>query len=110
MTTNVIFPQAKARIKEIHRLSRCYNQKVKISHQKRLLHLMRKHVAEIEELCRRKDKHAVVETGDLVILCFELILEHRASLDKILTRCFIRYDQKLSGLLADLPKSRRRSR
>jgi len=65
---------------------------------------MRHHIGEIEELALRQDRHFLVETGDLAVLCLELLLEHGVSPDKIMGRCFGRYERKLNGLLLELKK------
>ncbi len=96
----VIKANALKRIKAIHCLSRKYNGKQKKAHEKKLLALMHKHVAEIKELWENKDKHFIIETGDLLILCFEMILENKASIDKVILQCFERYEKKLSQLIA----------
>ena len=62
-----------------------------------LLELMCKHIEEIEQLKAKGDKHYVVETGDLIILCFEMLLENQASIDETLETCFKRYEDKLGG-------------
>jgi hypothetical protein len=86
-------------LKIIHDLSRQYNRKVGVVHQDRLLDLMKKHVVEIEELLASNDSHALVETGDLLILCFEMLIEHGCSSDKILDQCYGRYKNKLKELM-----------
>ncbi len=101
MPNNIIKEKALERIQDIHKLSSLYNEKVGKEHQERLLELMRKHIDEIEELFASKDKHALVETGDLIILCFEILLEHGASIDEIVEKCFGRYERKLGELLED---------
>ena len=67
-----------------------------------LLELMRHHIDEIEELFKKKDNHFMVETGDLAVLCYELMLENGGSIDDILMRCFDRYDRKLESLLKEI--------
>jgi hypothetical protein len=102
MPQSVIQKKALIRIKKIHRLSQRYNKKVRYSHRKRLLELMASHVKEIRQLVRQKNKHYLVETGDLMILCFEMLLEDKASADRILRKCFGRYEQKLTMLIDEL--------
>jgi hypothetical protein len=99
MKNNVIQQTALERIKGIHRLSQRFNEMVGKPHQERLLELMRKHVDEIGELAAHNDPHYVVETGDLLILCFELLLEGGADIDEVTLRCFERYERKLSELI-----------
>lgn len=72
------------------------------SHSDILLELMRKHIDEILLLYKNKDKHYLVETGDLLILCLELLLENRRSPDSIMSVCYRRYRRKLKRLLKHL--------
>ena len=87
------------RIKNIHKLSKLYNRKLKNNHKKRLLELMKEHIEEIEELAGKNNKHYLTETGDMIILCFELLIENNVSIDKTLLRCFKRYETKLTELI-----------
>jgi hypothetical protein len=89
---------AKKEIKEIHALSRQYNAKDK-THSEVLIKLIRKHAKEIEQLFKKRDRHFSVEVGDLVVLCHELLLEHRKNPDEIMELCYARYKKKLTGLL-----------
>lgn len=105
MNDHVIHPASLERIRGIHRLSEEYNRRVNAGHAGQLLKLMRKHVDEIEALSRDKNPHYLTETGDLAVLCFELILDGGQPIDDILRKCFLRYENKLTGLLQEL-KSR----
>ncbi|HOL50073.1 MAG TPA: hypothetical protein PLW07_05795 [bacterium] len=87
--------KALEKIKQIHRLSLLVNKQ---NHRKKLLHLANKHIIEIEQLYSKKDPHADIETGDLAVLCFELILESNRNLDEVLEKCFSRYEKKLNML------------
>ncbi|MDP8264011.1 MAG: hypothetical protein P9M12_00835 [Candidatus Aceula lacicola] len=96
---NVFTKKASDEIKKIHRLSRHCNGKEKKKHEKKLLTLMRKHVDEIEGLYQNKDKHFLIETGDLIILCLEMFLENKVSADQVMEQCFNRYQKKLKSLM-----------
>ena len=85
--------------REVHRLSRQHNGKEKEKHEQKLLSLMRKHVDEIEDLYQDKDKHFLIETGDLAVLCLEMFLENKVSADDIMVHCFNRYQEKLKSLI-----------
>lgn len=89
-------------MKAIHGLSRKFNRLKKKPHGDALLELMRKHVKEISSLYRNKDKHYLVETGDLIILCFEMLLEKRIAPDPLMAVCYRRYRRKLTQLLKDI--------
>ncbi len=99
MNESVIKKKSLERIKNIHKLSRLYNRKLKNNHKKRLLELMKEHIEEIEELSKKNNKHYLTETGDLIILCFGVLLENNISIDKTLLQCFKRYEAKLPKLI-----------
>jgi len=96
----VLTKKALARIKKVHQLSRKYNGPSQGQHLAKLLLLMRKHAQEITLLHRKKDLHYLIEVGDLLILCFEILLENRRSIDATARLCFTRYEKKLTQLLA----------
>jgi|YelNatPaOPRAMG01_1025707.scaffolds.fasta_scaffold67024_2 hypothetical protein len=83
------------RLKKIHMLSQSVNRG---NHRKKLLELVKKHVHEIEQLYKISSPHADIETGDLAILCFELILESKKNPDEIIQQCFERYEKKLRSI------------
>lgn len=101
MNKSVIGEVALERIKKIHQLSQQFNARVGKPHQKRLLELIRKHIDEIEGLVAEKDPHYLIETGDLLILCFELLLEGGADIDEVVEKCFGRYERKLNELIQE---------
>jgi hypothetical protein len=101
MDNSVITPQALQRIRDIHQMSVDYNQRIKKKHMAQLLDLMHKHVEEIAELYHKTDAHFLVETGDLAVLCLEVLLEHQASIDQVILKCFQRYEKKLAGLIKE---------
>lgn len=97
------------RVKKIHRQSQRYNRLAGMPHTQRLLDLMRKHVREISSLQADKDPHFLIETGDLLILCLELLIEYKVSPDKTLLKCCGRYENKLTGLIqTELKKHKHR--
>ncbi|MFC1510517.1 hypothetical protein ACFL49_02540 [Candidatus Omnitrophota bacterium] len=86
-------------LKKIHALSCKVNGLSEQGHQNKLLQLVRSHVDEIEMLYAKKDPHAIVETGDLLILCLELLIENQADCNAVIHKCFERYEKKLTQLL-----------
>ncbi len=106
--TRVFTSPSLQRLKKIHRLSVRYNRKVGKRHSERLLELMAHHAEEIRELWQAGDRHALIEAGDLAVLCFELLLEYRSSPDRVMLTCFGRYEKKLGALLADIKSERSR--
>jgi len=99
--SRVINEDALKRINEIHRLSSQVNANDGQEHKQKLLSLMKSHMVEIEQLSDHADEHFLVETGDLIILCLEMLLEHRQSIDAMLTKCFLRYENKLNSLMKE---------
>ncbi len=85
------------RTKNIHTLSRRRNSSVSAAHQKFILGHIEKHIKEIKELLEKNDKHYLTETGDLVILCLELIVEGKGSPNALLLKCFKRFEDKLTA-------------
>ncbi|HOJ39961.1 MAG TPA: hypothetical protein PK644_05800 [bacterium] len=88
------------KLSRIHLLSRKYNASGKRDHRSVLLKLLRKHCQEILLLFKKNKPHAIVETGDLLVLCLELMVEEGVSPDAVVATCFERYDRKLTELLS----------
>jgi len=86
-------------IKAIHGLSQKYNSLKSEDHALALLSLMEKHVPEIRELYKNGDPHFLTETGDLAVLCFELMEEAGKSPDSVMAICYKRYREKLAELI-----------
>lgn len=93
---------AKKELDVIHGYSTSLNKLLKKNHTRVLLDLMQAHVKEIKQRYARGDKHFIIETGDLLILCFELIIEARHTPDIILSKCYRRYNKKLPELIRGL--------
>ena len=98
------------RIKAIHKLSQVYNKKIGKNHKERLIELMQEHTDEIKTLFKNKNKHYLTETGDLIVLCLELLIENEKSVEKVMAKCFQRYEKKLPNLIAKIPGSARSSK
>ncbi len=95
MSEIVIAQEALDRLRRIHALSARMNSPAGVAHEERILSFIRKHVDEIEPLLKHDRAHALVETGDLVVLCLELLLENGADIDAVLRKCFVRFERKL---------------
>ena len=104
MSSAVIHSRALSRIKHIHKLSQRYNAHLHQEHTPKLIDLIQEHSKEIRELHTRNDPHCITETGDLIMLCFELLIDMSASVDEVMNHCFERYDTKLSKLLQEMDK------
>ena len=89
---------AEKKIDQVHALSAEHNAKDK-EHAKVLIELIKKHAIEIEELYNAEDEHLKIETGDLLVLCLELLKEQGAQADKIMDTCYSRYKDKLTSLI-----------
>jgi hypothetical protein len=89
---------ARKNIREIHALSEKYNGK-RGKHAEKLLSLVREHAREITKLHIKKDPHFLIETGDLMVLCLELLAERKGDADGVMEKCYERYKKKLGGLI-----------
>lgn len=76
------------------------SQKVNGEDREKIFSMINKHIEEIYTLYHRRDKHWVVETGDLIILCLELLLLENKDLDDLLSKCSLRFKTKLNSLLS----------
>lgn len=93
---------ARKELDTIHGYSTRYNKLLNKNHSLALLELMAEHVKEIRQRYSKGDKHYLIETGDLLILCLELIKESNTCPDVILSRCYGRYHNKLPKLIKGL--------
>jgi len=95
----VFTDDAQDRVKKIHQLSCRLNGGQGKIHEDKLLSLMRKHMEEVEDLRTAGDSHYLIETGDLLILCLEILLENGKSIDEVTYQCLGRYEKKIRELL-----------
>jgi len=100
----VFYKDALKEFSYIHKLSKKYNSLSNKNHAKKIISLIRKHIKEIDTLYNKKNKHYIIETGDLLVLCMEIFLETGKNPDKIINICFKRYKNKLSQLLNEAQK------
>ena len=91
----------KKELQAIHGNSKRLNRMLKKDHARALLEMIKEHAREIKELHDKKDKHYIIETGDLIVLGFELIKEAKQSPDAVLSKCYSRFHKKLSQLIKD---------
>lgn len=85
----------KTKLHEITDLSKKINK----NDRQKILQMMNDHVFEIEELYNERNDHWSIETADLIVLCFELLLMENKDIDDVFERCLPRFDTKLKGLL-----------
>ena len=89
-----MYPEFKTKLEKITALSYKINKKDK----QRILEMMKAHVEEIEERYKRRDDHWAIETADLIVLCYELLLMEKKDIDDVFDRCLPRFDVKLKKL------------
>ncbi len=99
-----ITKRALEKMYEIHALSKKVNAAKNRNHRKKLLKLAEKHIKEIQHLYNENNPHADIETGDLLVLCLELIIESGKNPDEVICKCFERYKKKLSHILKQQSK------
>ena len=84
----------KKKLQEISKLSDKINKQDK----NKILHLIKEHIKEIEELYKKSDEHWTIETADLIILCYELLILENKDINEVFNKCLPRYDIKLKRL------------
>lgn len=89
-----IYPGFRDKLKEITDLSNKINKNDK----KKILEMMKEHIVEIEERYHNQDDHWTIEVGDLIVLCYELLLIENNDIEDVFNRCLPRFDVKLKRL------------
>ena len=64
----------------------------------KILDMMKAHVDEITELYKQGNTHYKIETADLIVLSFELLLLDQTDIDKVFSQCLPRFYKKLNEL------------
>lgn len=88
----------KNKLKEITTLS----DKINKNDNHKILEMIKDHGEEIEELYNNKDEHWPIETADLIVLCYELLLLENKDIDDVFSRCLPRFDIKLKRLVENV--------
>ena len=91
---NTLQSEFKKKLIEISNLSDKINKQDKT----KIIKLIKEHIKEIEELYNKNDEHWTIETADLIILCYELLILEKKDIDKVFNKCLPRYDVKLKRL------------
>ena len=91
---NTLQSQFKKKLIEISNLSDKINKQDK----NKIIKLIKEHIKEIEERYKKNDEHWTIETADLIILCYELLILEKKDIDKVFNKCLPRYDVKLKRL------------
>lgn len=90
----ILKDEFKSKLIEIANLS----NKINKNDNRKILELMKEHIEEIEERYNNNDEHWAIETVDLIVLCFELLLLENKDIDDVFDRCLPRFDVKLKRL------------
>ena len=91
---NTLQSEFKKKLIEISNLSDKINRQDKT----KIIKLIKEHIKEIEERYKKNDEHWTIETADLIILCYELLILEKKDIDKVFNKCLPRYDVKLKRL------------
>jgi len=94
----ILSDEFKNKIIEISKLS----NKIDKGDNKKILELIKEHVEEIEELYNENNEHWTIETADLIVLCYELLILENKDIDEVFRKCLPRFDIKLKGLAEDV--------
>jgi len=84
----------KEKLREIANLSSKINKNDKT----KILEFIKEHVEEIEELYKERNEHWAIETADLIVLCYELLILENKDIDEVFEKCLPRFDKKLKRL------------
>ena len=79
---------------KLHEITELSN-KINKNDNRKILNMMKEHIIEIEERYNNNDKHWTIETADLIVLCYELLLLENYDIDDMFERCLPRFDVKL---------------
>ena len=88
-------PEFKEKIQHITELSMRVNNDDK----QKIFAMIKDHVKEIEELYNDCNDHWAMETADLIVLCYELLISENKDIDDVFTICLPRFDKKLNMLI-----------
>jgi len=91
---NIATPEFRAKLEEITTLS----NKINKNDNRKILEMMKEHIVEIEERYNNLDDHWSIETADLIVLCYELLLLENRDINDVFNRCLPRFDVKLKRL------------
>ena len=88
----------KVKLREITSLSSRINK----NDNRKILEMMKAHIEEIEELYGDRNEHWSIETADLIVLCYELLIMENKDIDDVFNRCLPRFDIKLKRLAGNV--------
>ena len=90
----ILQDEFKIKLREITDLS----NKINKNDNCKILEMMKEHIIEIEERYNNNDDHWAIETADLIVLCYELLLLENKSIDDVFNRCLLRFNIKLNEI------------
>ena len=94
MNMKTISREFDTKLRDITALSRKINK----NDNQKMLEMMKEHIVEIEERYHNGDEHWTIETADLIVLCYELLLLNNKDIEDVFNRCLPRFDVKLKRL------------
>ena len=74
------------------------SKKINNNDSRKILEMMKEHIEEIEERYLNNDDHWTIETADLIVLCYELLIMENKDIDDVFNQCLPRFDVKLKRL------------
>ncbi len=83
--------------KEVENITRLSEQ-VNTNNTQKIIEMMREHINEIAAFHSCNNQHWAIETADLIVLCYELLLNEHQDIDDVCTRCLPRFEKKLRQL------------
>lgn len=90
----ILQEEFKIKLKEITEISSRINK----NDNRKILEMMKAHIEEIEDLYNNKNEHWAIETADLIVLCYELLMLENKDIDDVFNKCLPRFDVKLKRL------------
>lgn len=90
----LLYDEFREKLNGITQLSKRINK----SDKQKILEMMKAHIEEIEELYNDKNEHWTIETADLIVLCYELLIMENKDIDEMFNKCLPRFDVKLQRL------------
>ena len=86
----ILNDEFRTKLREITKLS----DKINKNDNRNILEMMKEHIGEIEERYNN-NVHWAIETADLIVLCYELLMLEDKDIDDVFNRCLPRFDVKL---------------
>ena len=74
------------------------SEKVNTNNKQKILEMIKAHSEKIPELYFLKDDHWAIETADLIILCFEMLISENKDINFVFEKSIPRFYKKLNEL------------